>query len=198
MLQWMTSLPPALLYLALAAVAALENFFPPVPADVVVAFGAFLAARAGRSSIPVVIAVLIGNVGGAFAMFALGRRFGTDWIRRRFRLKGEGSEVRFRRLYARWGVPALFVSRFLPGVRAVVPPLAGALRVPTPGALLAIASASMLWYGAITVLAYRTGSGWEQLSASLQRLGRGAAIGASVVALIGVAAFWYYRRRRRA
>ncbi|NUQ20388.1 MAG: DedA family protein, partial [Gemmatimonadaceae bacterium] len=41
----LTALRPAVLYLVLALVAAVENICPPIPADTVVAFGAFLAAR---------------------------------------------------------------------------------------------------------------------------------------------------------
>jgi membrane protein DedA with SNARE-associated domain len=44
-LSWLGGLPPAALYVILALVAATENFVPPIPADVIVAFGSFLAAR---------------------------------------------------------------------------------------------------------------------------------------------------------
>ena len=39
------SLPPGPLYALIAVFAALENIFPPVPADAVVALGAFLEGR---------------------------------------------------------------------------------------------------------------------------------------------------------
>ena len=81
-LAWLAALPPATLYIILALVAATENFLPPIPADVIVAFGSFLAARADRSPVPTIIAVVVGNVGGALAMLALGRRYGSAWIRR--------------------------------------------------------------------------------------------------------------------
>src|SRR3954462_14098131 len=119
-LSWLGGLPPAPWYVTLALVAAPENFIPPTPADVIVAFGSFLAAREHRSPIPTIVSVVIGNVGGALGMFALGRRFGADWIRRRLSVMGEGAEQRVRGWYDRFGLPALFLSRFLPGVRAVV------------------------------------------------------------------------------
>jgi membrane protein DedA with SNARE-associated domain len=195
LLDWLTSLPPAVLYLVLGGFAAVENFVPPVPADAVVAFGSFLAARAGHSPLPVLIAVLIGNLGGAFAMFALGRRFGAAWIHRRLHLKGGAAESRVQAMYGRWGIPALFISRFLPGVRAVVPPLAGALRIPAVGALFAIGTASTIWYGAITYLAYNAGTNWEQLSASIGRLGARTAMAAGGIVVLAVVA-WLLRRRR--
>jgi membrane protein DedA with SNARE-associated domain len=197
-LTWLGSLPPAALYVTLALVAATENFVPPIPADVIVAFGSFLAAREHRSPIPTIIAVVLGNVGGALGMFALGRRFGADWIRRRLHVMGEGAEQRVRHWYNRFGLPALFLSRFLPAVRAVVPPLAGAIRVPVPGAIAAIAVASTIWYATLAILAYRVGSEWSRIAAVIQRFQTMAAIVAGGIVVLVVVAWWLLRRRRRA
>jgi membrane protein DedA with SNARE-associated domain len=197
-LSWLGGLPPAALYLILAIVAATENFVPPIPADVIVAFGSFLAAREHRSPIPTIIAVVIGNVGGAVGMFALGRRFGAEWIRRRLRVMGDQSEQRVRQWYHRFGLPALFLSRFLPGVRAVVPPLAGAIRVPAPGAIAAIATASTIWYATLAMIAYRLGSEWSLIAAAIKEFQTTAAIIAGVIVVLGAAVWWVARRRRKA
>jgi membrane protein DedA with SNARE-associated domain len=197
-LDWLGSLPPAALYVILGLVAATENFVPPIPADVIVAFGSFLAARENRSPIPTIIAVVIGNVGGALGMFALGRRYGADWIRRRMHVMGEGAELRVRGWYDRFGLPALFLSRFLPGVRAVVPPLAGAIRVPATGAIIAIATASTVWYATLAILAYRVGTGWDRIIAAIGRFQTGAAIIAGAIVAAGAIGWWVVRRRRRA
>lgn len=196
-LAWLGSLPPATLYLILAAVAAIENFVPPIPADVIVAFGSFLAARNNRSPIPTIIAVAVGNIGGALAMFALGRRYGADWIRRHLsRVMGESAEQRVHHWYDTYGLPALFLSRFLPGVRAVVPPLAGAMRVPAPGAIASIATASTIWYTALAMIAYRLGSEWERVVGAIKRFQTVAAIVAAVIVVLAIVA-WSLRPRRK-
>jgi membrane protein DedA with SNARE-associated domain len=198
-LAWLTGLPPVALYVMLALVAATENFVPPIPADVIVAFGSFLAARQNQSPIPTIIAVVVGNVGGAVVMFALGRRYGADWIRGKLhRVMGEGAERRVKRWYDRYGLPALFLSRFLPAVRAVVPPLAGAIRVPATGAIVAIATASTIWYTVIALLSYRVGTQWEQILNAIGRFQRGAAIVAGVVVLLAALVWWIMKRRRKA
>jgi membrane protein DedA with SNARE-associated domain len=197
-LAWLGSLPPAALYLILAAVAATENFVPPIPADVIVAFGSFLAARAGRSPIPTILAVVIGNVGGAIAMFALGRRLGAVWIRRHLsRVMGESAEQRVQHWYNQYGMPALFLSRFLPGVRAVVPPLAGAMRVPAAGAIASIAVASTIWYTTLALIAYRLGAQWDRIVDAIKDFQTVAAIVAGVVVALGLLAWWVARRRIR-
>jgi membrane protein DedA with SNARE-associated domain len=198
-LAWLTALPPTALYGALAVVAAIENIFPPVPADTIVAFGAFLAARGDASLAGAFLATWLGNVAGALLMYALGRRFGGDGLRHRFLgvTDRHGASDRITRLYARYGIPALFLSRFLPGVRALVPPVAGALRVPAVTASLAIALASALWYGTIAVLAYNVGARWEVLAERISSLSRTAGLAALGVTAVVVLVVVLRRRRRR-
>lgn len=195
-LNWLSGLPPAALYAALAVVAAAENVFPPLPADTVVAFGAFLAARGQATLLGAFLATWIGNVGGALLVYALGRRYGTDYVHRWMsRFGGGGSDSRLESMYARRGLLALFLSRFIPGLRALVPPFAGALRVPPARATLAIAVASAMWYGVVTVIAYRVGSDWDALQSRLRSAGAQAALIAGAVAMIVIG--WYAVRRRR-
>ena len=193
--DWLTSLPPAALYLALAGASAIENFFPPFPADTVVAFGSFIAARGHASVVGSFLATWLGNIAGAMAMYALGRRYGAERLTRRL-VKGDGgAQARLEALYGRHGLWALCVSRFLPGVRALVPPFAGALRIPPARTAVAVTVASGIWYGAITYLAFTVGARWEVLAARVGAVGRWAGIVALVVALIA-AAMWLVRRRR--
>jgi membrane protein DedA with SNARE-associated domain len=192
--DWLTALPPAVLYLVLALVAAAENIFPPIPADTVVAFGAFLAARGHATLAGALAATLGGNIAGAMGMYAAGRRFGATRLERR--LGGGSSGSRLEQLYGRYGAAALFLSRFLPGVRSLVPPFAGALRLPAWRVFLILGTASAVWYGAITVIAYRVGADWPTLQARMHGWQHGIVIGAAVAAVLVVGAWLIFRRRR--
>lgn len=195
LLDWLAALPALALYASLAAAAAVENLFPPFPADTVVAFGSFIAARGNGSVVGVFLATWLGNMVGAALMYALGRRYGPALIRGRLLHAGPDAEKRIDDMYRRHGLWALALSRFIPGVRAIVPPFAGALRLSPLRALLAMAVASGVWYGAITVLAYRLGSSWEALRDTVARAGAWTAVGATAIALVGVGV-WFMRRRR--
>jgi membrane protein DedA with SNARE-associated domain len=198
-LDQLASMPVPALYAALAVVAALENIFPPVPADTVVAFGSFLAARGQGTALGVFVATWAGNLTGAMLIYAVGRRYGAERLERRMLGdRAAEAESRLRALYGKYGLTALFLSRFLPGVRAIVPPLAGALRVPAVRAAVAMGAASAVWYGAISYLAFRIGADWEQLAGTVSRYGRVAAITGSVLALVAVATWFLLRRRPEA
>lgn len=195
-LDWLTHLPLGALYSALALAAALENIVPPIPADTVVALGSFLAARGQGSLWLSFAATLGGNIVGATIMFAVGRRYGAGFVRRRIPgLDAAKHERRLRALHGKYGLAALFFSRFLPGVRAVVPPFAGALRLSPVRSIAAMGLASALWYGAITWLAYRVGNSWEALMESVRSLNLALAIGAATLVALAVG-IWLVARRR--
>jgi membrane protein DedA with SNARE-associated domain len=194
LLDWFAGLPPGLLYLALFAAAAIENVFPPAPSDVVVAFGSFIAARGKGHPLGTFAFVLAGNVTGAMLMYWVGRRFGAERVMRRLGA-GAGGQARLESLFARWGLWALVVSRFLPGVRALVPPFAGALRLGAVRSGVAMALASGVWYGAITWFAYTAGANFEALQARIATSQRWAGGVALAIVAVGVAVVLIRRRR---
>ena len=199
LLGWLTSVPLGVLYLLMAAFAAVENVFPPVPADTVVALGSWLAARGEGSAFWAFFATWIGNVAGAGGMYALGRRHGPRWMHRRFpALADEKNERRLRRLYERYGAVSLVLSRFIPGVRAIVPPFAGALRMRPVPTMLALSLASAVWYGLVSYVAFRAGSNWASLTQRIASLGRITAVGAAAVIALALLVWWVRRRRRTA
>ena len=197
LIGWLSHAPLALLYLIMAAFAAVENVFPPIPADTVVALGSWLAARGQGSPLWAFLSVWVGNIAGASAMYYVGRRHGTAWIERRFpKIADEKSENRFRELHRKYGAASLFLSRFIPGVRALVPPFAGALGLPAVSSLASISIASGLWYGLVSYLAFRAGAAdWNALTGRISSVGRWIAVGAGVVLGIGALVWWLRQRR---
>jgi membrane protein DedA with SNARE-associated domain len=190
-LSWLGALPIGALYAALGAVAAIENVFPPVPADTVVALGSFLAARGRGSVLAAFLATWVGNVGSAMVMYAVGRRYGAAKLEQR--LLGSNApqaERRLEQLYGRYGVAALFASRFIPGVRALVPPFAGALRVPPMRAALAIGTASAVWYGTVSYLGFSLGGNWRRVLSVITEYGRVFAFIGAGLLLLGVVIWW--------
>jgi membrane protein DedA with SNARE-associated domain len=196
LLDWLVTLPPATLYTVIALTAALENIFPPFPSDVVVAFGSFVAAQGTGTALGVFLTTWLGNVGGAMLVYALGRRYGAERLERRLAGKrAESRDARIRAMFRRYGLPAVFVSRFVPGVRALVPAMAGALRLPVGFTVAMIACASAIWYGLITFVAFRVGADWPRLSGLISRYSSRAGIIGTAVLVLGIVIWLLVRRR---
>lgn len=197
LLEFLRGLNPLALYAVACVSAAAENVFPPLPSDVVVAFAAFLAAQGRGSAVGAFLAVLVGNVAGAMFMYHLGARVGAERVLRRFGATG-GQEAKLHDWYARYGLAAIAVSRFLPGVRAIVPPVAGALRVGAVRAAIAMAIPSGIWYAAITYFAFTAGNNFDAMRARIAAGQRWMGIAAAVLVTVALLVWWVRRRRRAA
>jgi membrane protein DedA with SNARE-associated domain len=196
-INWLSALPIGTLYISIGVISAIENIFPPFPADVVVAFGSFLAARGKASPYSTFLVAWLGNLAGASLMYYVGRRYGSSaFMSRLERWAGKGAEQRLMALYGRYGLPALFISRFLPAVRAVVPPFAGAMRLPVLPVALAVGAASAVWFAFITFLAYRAGSNWSVLYGTIVRSGKIVGLSATLLVAIVVVVLLIRRRKR--
>ncbi|HEX7595552.1 MAG TPA: DedA family protein [Gemmatimonadaceae bacterium] len=193
--RWLGDLPLGSLYAAIAALSAFENFFPPFPSDAVIAFGSFLADRAHGSAITVFLCGWVGNVAGAGITYTLGRKFGAKaFLRRIEKYAGPDAEDRIKKLHKKYGFVGLFVSRFLPGVRAIVPPFAGAMRLPAFKVMLSVATASGVWFALITFLAFRAGDNWDVVQHYLVRSGKVAGLIAIGIVVLAVGV-WLWKRQ---
>jgi membrane protein DedA with SNARE-associated domain len=197
LLDWVGALPEWALYATLFAAGTIENIFPPFPSDVVIAFGGFVLAQGARGSmLGVFLSVWISNVASAMLVYVLGRRYGAERVERWVGGRHvERREARLKRLFDRFGLPAIFVSRFVPGVRAIVPAFAGALKLSPVRVTAMVASASALWYGLITIVAFRVGSDWERVKGIVGQYGRVSAIVGAGILAVGTIA-WLITRRR--
>ena len=197
LLDALASLPLVATYLVLMALSALENVFPPVPADTAVALGAFLARRGEISVVPLVILCWASNLASAAGTYALGRRHGRGFFREGWGRKLMPPEVlaALEEAYGRWGTAAIFLSRFLPGLRAAVPPFAGVAGLSPARALVPAAVASAVWYSFLAFAGYALAQNWEAVKALVADTSRALGAVALVVAVVLVA--WFWRRSRR-
>jgi len=196
LLDALASLPLVPTYLVLMALSALENVFPPVPADTAVALGAFLARRGEVSVVPLVVLCWLANVGSAAGTYVLARRHGPGFFRDGWGRKIMPPEVlaALEEAYARWGVAGIFLSRFLPGLRAAVTPFAGIAGLPPARALVPAAAASAIWYAFLAFAGYELAQNWDAVKALVAHTNR--ALGIAALVLSGAAAAWLWRRSR--
>ena len=197
-LQWVSQLPGGAVYAVLVALSALENIFPPVPADIAVVLGAFLG-RQGIVSAPLLgLLCWLGNTASSAGMYfyarSHGRRFfATGWRRK---LMPPEAIAALEKAYGRYGVYGIFVSRFLPGVRAAVTPFAGVAGMRPARALIPSASASAIWYAFLVTAGSVLAQSWPRAQALLADANRALAIVAGLVIAV-VFFFWWRARRRR-
>ena len=197
LLRFLESLPPGPLYGLIAALAAVENLFPPVPADTAVALGAFLAGRGVMDAWLVFGVTWSANVGSGAAVYALARRHGKALFQGVLgrRLFSDAIVAHIEKQYDRHGAWGIFLSRLLPVWRGLVMPFAGIARVPPWRALVPLALASGLYYGALTFLITTLGTNLETVLRVVRRVN--AVLAVVAVALLFAAVLWTLRRLKR-
>jgi membrane protein DedA with SNARE-associated domain len=195
LLDWLGSAPPLAVYAVLGVAAAVENIIPPVPADAVVLFGGVLAGRGTADPWLVFVAVWLCNVAGALLVYYAGLRFGPGFFSGRLgrMILHPGQVQRLSEFYQRYGIWVVFVSRFLPMFRAVVPVFAGVSRIGFWRTAPPLAAASALWYGALVYVGAAAGRNWEELMATFRSIGAWF-WGIAIVAAAGVLWWWWKSR----
>jgi membrane protein DedA with SNARE-associated domain/uncharacterized tellurite resistance protein B-like protein len=171
---------------------------PPVPSDAAVALGAFLSHRGVTSPVLVFLVTWTANLLGAALVYLAARRHGHRLFATKTgrRLLAPRSLAVIEREYLRFGVVGIFLSRFLPGIRAVVPPFAGLVRLGPARTFLPMAIASMIWYGGITLMGSLLGAQWQRILGILEDVNRTMGIIAAILIAVGAAWYWVARRRR--
>jgi membrane protein DedA with SNARE-associated domain len=159
-----------------------------------VALGAFLAGRGLLDAWLVFGLTWAANVGSGAAVYALARRHGRALFQGVLgrRLFSDATIARIAEQYRRHGTWGIFLSRLLPVWRGLVMPFAGIAGVPVSRALLPLAAASGLYYGALIVLVATLGTNLEGVLHVLGRVN-------AVLALVGgvlllMALLWILRR----
>src|SRR5437764_3083923 len=149
MIEWLESIPPLVIYLAVGLIIGLESVGIPLPGEIMLV-SASVAAAQGMAH-PVVLGVVAagGAIIGDSVGYAIGKRHGRTmlrWLGRRFpKHFGPDKVARAEEAFARWGAGAVFGGRFVALLRILAGPLAGILGMPYMRFLVANAAGGVAW-----------------------------------------------------
>lgn len=192
--DYITTLRPGWFYLALFASAYIENIFPPIPADTVTVFAAYLVGRSQQGAVEVFFATTAGSLAGFMTYYALGRLIHPDYfIRKNFRFLPAAQFRKAGVWFERYGLWVVLFNRFFSGIRAAVSLVSGLYRLPWPRVLAAAGLGCSVWNGLLIWAGYALGANWKAVEPLLARYNKVVLILAAVLA----AAWLLLRRLRR-
>lgn len=195
MFDWALGIVEQMGYWGLLALMFLENLFPPIPSEVIMPLGGFLAAQGKMNPILVVLFGTAGSVLGALPWYALGRFFGRDRLlalSRRFgfimTMDPPDVEQAFG-WFERHGRKAVLYGRLIPAIRTLISVPAGLARMSLPGFLLLTTIGSLAWTIVLTAAGYLLESQYERVETYVDPLSK-----LVVVTILGIY-FWRLGRR---
>jgi len=189
------AIPPLVVYLTVGLVVGVESLGVPLPGEIVLVSAALLSSRHELAVSPLWIAVAAttGAVVGDSIGYGIGHRYGMGlfaWAGRKLpRHFGPSHVAAAERLFARWGVFAVFFGRFVALLRIFAGPLAGALHMHYRRFLAANVLGGICWAAGTTFAVYLLGIVAERW---LQRFSW---IGLAAAVVAGLTIGWVVRRR---
>lgn len=164
--QWIYTLSPLSIYSIFFLITYLENVIPPIPGDLLVVFGGYLAAEqvVGFSSLLAVTTT--SSVAGFMSMYAIGSYWGyrihegkeSFWLLRVIDLK---YYYRGKRWMENWGQGVILANRFLAGTRSVISLTAGIYRTKINTTILAATVSSLIWNTILLISGWVVHENWE-------------------------------------
>ena len=196
MVQLINSLPPFSIYLVFFLVAYVENVIPPIPGDVLVAFGGYLAAESIIGLVPVLLLTTVASVLGFMSMYWIGSRWGTQiqnkqrrfWLLRFIPLKYLN---KVRDWMQRWGMWVVLVKRFLAGTRSVISLTAGLSHTRISSTIISSFVSSILWNGILLGFGWIVHENWRLIGEYLSIYGKIILGGIAVFIIIRLGTYYY-------
>lgn len=174
--DWILTLSPLSIYTIFFLVAYIENIIPPMPGDVLVAFGGYLAAEQIVGFVPLLVISTFASVIGFMNMYFIGRYFGEiiEVQRRRFWLM-RFIDIKYfdrgKRWMNRWGQGVIAANRFLAGTRSVIALTAGITKTKIYSTILSSTISSITWNFILLMLGWIVHENWSVIGQYLNIYG---------------------------
>ena len=187
-------------YAGVLVLMAAESMVLPVPSEAVMPFAGYVVSTGGMSWLGAIVASSLGSALGSWLSYLMGRhgllpqleRYGKYFLVQPHHIHAT------ERLFRKWGVPAVFLCRFIPGVRHVSSIPAGAARMALTPFLLASVAGATIWNFILLWVGWRFGTDERAIAAVKANLDL---IGIALIVLLAlyvIYEIWASRRARRA
>ena len=197
-ISYISTLDPALIYVALFFFAFIENIVPPSPSDFVVLFGATLIANSTLGFIPILILTSVGSSLGFIVMYLIGEFLGEKLLRSgKFKFIKQESLDKADRFFHKYGYNIILVNRFLPGTRAVVSFFSGVHKLKPMRTFIYAAVSSFIWNAILIFLGIQLGNNLELVDKYLSDYSQIILAITAVVIIIVLIRFWMKKKKSK-
>lgn len=178
-------------YLAVFALMALENIFPPIPSELIMPFAGFVAARGDLNVVGVLIAGTAGSVAGALPWYYAGKVYGKERLEKfadkhaRWMTVTHGDIEHAMDSFEKHGRKVVLFGRLIPAIRTLISVPAGLAKMPMGQFLLYSTVGSLVWTGILTGAGYMLESQYERVAQYVDPV--------SKAILIGLLGWYLYR-----
>lgn len=189
-------------YIGVAFLIAVENIFPPIPSEVILAFGGFMTSQTTLNAVGVIVSATIGSTVGAIVLYLIGRilnkerleRIVSGKIGKVLRLKASDIE-KADKWFDTKGQKTVFICRFIPIVRSLISIPAGMSEMNFLKFLLYTVLGSTIWNTVLVLLGKELGDSWERVVEVFNNFSHIILVVLIIVVVFGI--FWFYKSKSK-
>lgn len=202
MFQWVTEMVAAGGLMGVFALMVLENLFPPIPSELIMAASGFAAARGQMNLLWLIVFAVAGTLAGNVFWYELGRWLGVERFRPLVARFGKWFAVeeedldRATDMLRRWGPFAICIGRMFPGVRTLISVPAGMVEIPRHVFYVWTALGSSVWLTFLALAGYFLEEHYDKVEKWVEPMAW-VVIGIAVGGYAAHLAYAFRRARRR-
>lgn len=195
---FLQSLDPLWVYVAIFAIAYIENILPPSPSDIIIVAGGYLVGIGKIDFYPALLIATLGSTTGFMTMYKIGDWFGLSIIEKgKIKFLPLDAIHKIEEWFRHYGYWLIVVNRFLSGTRAVVGFFAGMSEIKfIPTAILCFVSA-LVWNWILVYTGTIVGENWEAIGFYLSTYSQIVTTLIITGIIVGII-YWFYRRSDKA
>ena len=188
-------------YLGVGLLIAIENIFPPIPSEVILAFGGFMTTKTALTVLGIIISATIGSTIGAIVLYYIGRILNKERLEKIIsgkigkvlRLKKDDIEKADKWFHNK-GQKTVFICRFIPIVRSLISIPAGMSEMEFYKFLIYTIFGSTIWNTVLVLLGAKLGSSWERVVTVFSDFSH--IILAVLIMAVIVGVIWFYKGKK--
>ena len=167
MVAWIMRVMESAGYWAVFLLIALENVFPPIPSEIILAFGGFMTTYTSLQPFFVILCATAGSLLGAIILYFLGRLLGLERILKFTDKYGKFIGLKREQIekadvwHRKHENKTVFFCRMVPVLRSLISIPAGISKMNFTSFILLTAFGSLIWNTALVLAGALLGNNWE-------------------------------------
>lgn len=200
--NWMIDFMEQFGYWGIFLMIAVENLFPPLPSEVILAFGGFMTTYSGLTIWGATGAATAGSITGAIILYGLGRLLDAENLKKLIIRWGSVLRLKPNDFYRadRWfnkhGCWTVFLCRMIPLLRSIISIPAGMARMNFGLFIFFTTLGTVIWNLALVSLGAILGHSWSDLLGFMDLYSDIVLLAAGIGLLCYLGLLWRRKKRR--
>lgn len=174
----------------------LESTFMPIPSEITMIPAGYLVQQGKMDLLSVLIASVVGTIGGAYFNYWIARKYGRELFIRygKYFMMTPAKMQKLEIFFVKHGAISTFIGRLIPGIRHYISFPAGLAQMDLKKFVIYTGLGGAIWMSVLLAVGYHIGENKELMSVYMPII-KGCILAA--LALLGLFYFWRHKKEAK-